>query len=253
MTKMIRASFYKMFHDKASTLCLVGTALWTLLIIWFIIWFINWPTDHGLNLMDSELLVKFWRDVFSMQSVSVPLLTGMIVLFSAEFKDQSWKLVIAKGVSQAEYYFVKLLCCLWLEIKICFFVTMTATLVGWGSMNMPMNGVMLGTIFQYFVGQCIAHAPMTVLAYTVVFLIRTPEVASSFNILLLFFGSLLLRKLEGAFGLGNVLTGVWAFEQYQFVVFNGPIEWIYVGTIFGAYLMVCGLIVCVSSARRDLA
>ena len=249
MTKMIRASFYKMYQDKASALCLVGTALWTLLIIWFI----NWPTDNGLNLMDPEQLVKYWREVFSSQSVSVPFLTGIIILFSAEFKDQSWKLVIAKGVSQAEYYFVKLLCCLTLEVRICFFVTLTATLVGWGSMNMPMSGAMLWTIFLYFVGQCIAHAPMTVLAYTVVFLFRNPEVASTFNILLLFFGSLLLRKLGGAFGIGNALAGIWAFEQYQFVVFGGPTEWIYVGIIFLAYLVVCGLVVCVSSARRDLA
>ena len=249
MTKMIRAAFYKMYQDKASALCLVGTALWTLLIIGFI----NWAPEDGLNLMVPEHLAKYWREVFSMQSVSIPLLTGMTVLFSAEFKDQSWKLVIAKGVSQAEYYFVKLLCCLWLEVQVCFAATLTATLVGWGSMNMPMSGAMLWTIFLYFVGQCIAHAPMTVLAYTVVFLFRNPEVASTFNILLLFFGSLLLRKLGGAFGIGNALTGIWAFEQYQFVVFGGPTEWIYVGIIFLAYLVVCGLVVCVSSARRDLA
>ena len=248
MTKMIRASFYKMFQDKASVYCLVGTVLWTLLIIWFI----NWPTDDGLKLMNPENLEKFWREVISMQSVSIPLLISMIVLFSAEYKDQSWKLVIAKGVSQAEYYFVKLLCCLTLQVKICFFAILTATLVGWGSMSMPMNGAMLGAIFRYFAGQCVAHAPVTVFAFTVIFLLRNPEVASAVNVLLLVFGGTLLSKLEKAYQLGNALTGIWAFDQFQYVVFDGEVAWAHVGIIFLAYLAVCGLTVSITSAHRDI-
>ncbi|MBQ3905282.1 MAG: hypothetical protein II743_00795 [Lachnospiraceae bacterium] len=249
MKNVIRASLYKMFHDKALRICLVGTAIWALLVSVML----TWAADGEMGLSDPWLLAKYWRDFISYHSINIPLLTSVAVLLSAEYKDQSWRLWIAKGISQLSYYFTKLLCALTLVIMISFIAILTGAVFGVLALGMPMSGLFVLTMLKFFAGQCIAHMTVAVLGFTLVFLLRNGDIASCINMLLLVFGTMVLSKLEKAWELGEVLTGAWAFGQFEYATFGLGIDLMRLLVVFVSYLAVCSLIAFLIATHRDVS
>lgn len=247
MRKAIKASLYKMFHDRALWICLAGTILWSVVAAYMQ----SWIADGQMNLTDPFLKAKYFRDVISYHCINVPLLTSMILLFSAEYKDRSWKLMIAKGMTQTGYYFAKLLCNLTLMVMISFCALVTGAAVGVLALGMPFDGALAAMTLQFFAGQCIAHGTVTILCFTIIFVMKNGEVSSCVNMLLLILGTMALAKMQAAMEWGDALTGAWAFSQFEYVVFGGETSWLRLSLVFVAYMAVCGLVV-LFAARRDV-
>lgn len=245
---MIRASFYKLFHDKATWICLAGTVVWSLQVGLALIWI----ADEKPDLSDVMALEKFWMDFINYQAAMIPLLVSSIVLFTSEYKDKSWKLLIAKGASQAGYFFAKLLCILCLEVLICTIAILTGAAFTMLYLSVPMSAAYIGLVLRYLVAQLIAHGTMAVLILTVSFLVRNSEVSSSINMILMIFGTMALSKLEGALKIGDALTGCWAFAQHFHISFCGDSAWSRLILVFVGYLAVCSLAAILFSARRDV-
>ena len=248
MKHMIRASFYKLFHDKATWISLVGTVVWSLLVASMI----AWSADARLDLSDAYALEKYWRDFMSFHAIKIPLFVSSIVLFTTEFKDKSWKLLIARGISRSSYYFSKLLCILALTVMISFVAMMTGAAFGACALDMQVSGTFAVEFLRYVVLQTVAHCTAAILILAVYFLVRNGEISSSINMLILIFGTMALSKLEGALSLGDTLTGSWAFAQSMFVSFTGQGECIRILLVFVAYLVICSLTVLLLERRRDV-
>ena len=248
MKHVIRASFYKLFHDKATWISLAGTAVWSL----FVGSMIAWSADAKLDLSDVHALEKFWRDFMSFHAIKIPLLVSSIVLFATEFKDKSWKLLIARGISRSSYFFSKLLCILALTVMISFVAMMTGAAFGACALGMQVSGAFAGEFLRYVVLQTVAHGTAAILILAVYLLIRNGEISSSINMLLLIFGTMALSKLEGALSLGDILTGSWAFAQSMFVSFTGRGEYVRILVVFVTYFVICSLAVLLLERRRDV-
>lgn len=248
MKNMIRASFYKLFHDKATWISLAGTAAWSL----FVSVMLTWIADGKLDASDAMVAEKYWRDFMGYHAVTVPLLVSSIVLFTSEFKDKSWKLFVARGISKVGYYFSKLPCILTLTVMLTFVAIAVGAGYGVAALRMQFNAVFAVLLIRYFVLQLVAHGTAAVLILTIYFLIKISEVSSSVNTVLLMFGTMALSKIETALSLGDALTGSWAFAQPLRVSFAGTYEWIRILIVFVAYLAACSLAVILFGVRGDV-
>ncbi|MBQ9489424.1 MAG: ABC transporter permease [Lachnospiraceae bacterium] len=248
MKHMIRASFYKLFHDKATWIGLVGTAVWSLLVGSMI----AWSADAKLDLSDTYALEKYWRDFMAFHAIRIPLLVSASTLFTTEFKDKSWKLLIARGISKTSFFFSKVLCILVLTIMISFVAITTGAAYGTCALGMQTDGAFAGNLFRYFLLQTVAHGTAAILILAISFLIKIGEISSSLNMVLMIFGTMVLSKLEGALSLGDALTGSWAFAQPMLISFTGQSEWIRILIVFAAYLILCSLAVLLVERSRDI-
>ena len=248
MKNMIRASFYKLFHDKATWISLAGTAAWSL----FVSVMLTWIADGKLNASGAMATEKYWRDFMGYHAVMVPLLVSSIVLFTSEFKDKSWKLFVARGISRAGYYFSKLPCILTLAVMLSFVAITIGAAYGVVVLGMQFNAILAVLLLRYFMLQSVAHGTAAVLILTIYFLIKVSEVSSSINTILLMFGTMALSKIETALSLGDALTGVWAFAQPLRVSFAGADDWIWILIVFAAYLAACSLAVILFCVRGDV-
>ena len=248
MKHMIRASFYKLFHDRSTWIGLAGTAVWSLLVSSMI----AWSADAKLDLSDAYALEKYWRDYMSFHAIRIPLLVIASTLFTTEFKDKSWKLLIARGISKTSFFFSKVLCILVLTIMICFVAITTGTAYGMCALSMRTDGVFAGNLIRYFLLQTVAHGTPAILILAISFLIKNGEISSSLNMILMIFGTMVLSKLESALSLGNALTGCWAFAQPMYISFTGQSEWIRILIMFVAYFIFCSLVVLLVERHRDI-
>ena len=248
MKNVIRASFHKMFHDKAFWVSLAGTAGWSV----FIGMALTWIADAKLDVTDVSVVEKYWRDFLGFYVVSIPLLVSSTVLFTSEFKDKSWKLLVARGISKTKIYFAKMLCMLLLSTLITFVAILTGAIYSVAALGVPMSVAYAVSVLKYFALQAIAHGTAAVFVLSVYHLIKASEVSSSLNMILLVFGTMALSKIEDALSLGDALTGCWAFAQHACVSFVGPSDWIHVVVTFAAYLIVCSLAVIVLTSRGDV-
>ena len=248
MKHMIRASFYKLFHDKATWIGLVGTVAWSLLTGSMI----AWSADTKLDLSDAYALEKYWRDFMSFHAIRIPLLVSAMALFTAEFKDKSWKLLIARGISKTSFFFSKVLCILVLTMMISFVAIVSGAAYGVTALGMQTDGAFMGNLFQYYLLQTVAHGTAAILILAISFLIKTGEISSSLNAILLIFGTMALSKMESALSLGAALTGSWAFAQSMLVSFTGQSEWIRLIIVFAAYFIICSLAVLLFERHRDI-
>lgn len=248
MKNVIRASFYKLFRDKATWISMAGTAAWSL----FIGLMLTWIADGKLDASDVMGREKYWRDFIGYHAVTVPLLVSSIVLFTSEFKDKSWKLLVARGISKVGYYYSKLLCILTLTVMISFVATLFGAIFGVAAVGMTFDAAFAGLLIKYFVCQSIAHGTAAVLILTIFFWVKNSEVSSSVNMVLLMFGTMALSKIETALSLGDALTGGWAFAQPLRISFAGAKEWLHVLIVFAAYLMACSLTVILFGVRGDV-
>ena len=248
MKNMIRASFYKLFHDKATWISLAGTAVWSL----FVSMMLTWIADGKLDASDAMTAEKYWRDFMGYHAVMVPLLISSIILFTSEFKDKSWKLFVARGISRAGHYFSKLPCILTLAVMLSFVAIAFGAVYGVVMLGMQFNAAFAILLLRYFMLQSVAHGTAAVLILTIYFLIKVSEVSASINTVLLMFGTMALSKIETALSLGDALTGGFAFAQPLRVSFAGANEWIRILIVFAAYLVACSLAVILFGVRGDV-
>ncbi|MBR3469813.1 MAG: ABC transporter permease [Lachnospiraceae bacterium] len=248
MKNMIRASFYKLFHDKATWISLAGTAVWSL----YVCVMLTWIADGKLDVSDAVGAEKYWRDFMGYHGVMVPLLISSIVLFTSEFKDKSWKLFVARGIPRAGYYFSKLPCILTLTVMLSFVAIAFGAAYGVAKLGMQCNGVFVILLIRYFLLQTVAHGTAAVLILTIFFLIKIGEVSASVNAVLLMFGTMALSKIETALSLGDALTGAFAFAQPLRVSFSGADEWVRILIVFVAYFVACSLAVLLLGVRGDV-
>ena len=248
MRNMIKASFYKMFHDKALRVILVCAAIGVYLYVGF------WcrATDAELLPMD-----QFTNELYAypfLGGFMIPIIVGVLVLFSTEFKDQSWKLMIAKGCSLKDYYFAKLLCCLTLEVMISFVVILATTFLGAGVYGMPIGGDVFKSIVIFFFAQCLANASLTVLVYTLLFIIRNGAIAACFCALTYVFGGRMIAMTEEMLNMEvyGPLYGIWVTGQYRYAYFNEKPDWIFMAFVLLGYLLACSLAALVLTRNRDV-
>jgi len=247
MKRLMKASFYKMLHDRALWICLGGTVLWTLLTATML----SWIADGQVDFADPLAVMKYWRDLVSYHCINVPLLIGMVLLFSAEYKDGSWKLMIAKGIPQMGYFFAKLLGSLILMVLISVCALLTGEIYGVWALGMPFDAAVAVSLLKFTTGQCIAHGTVTILCFTILFAERNGEAASCTSMLLMVLGTMALSKMQNALGWGDALTGSWAFGQFEYVLFGGEGAWLRLLLVFAAYLVICGAAAWIMT-RRDV-
>lgn len=248
MKNMIRASFFKLFHDKAIWISLAGTVAWSLFLCFALIWI----SDGKLILTNFVTMERYWRDFIGYHAIMVPLLVSSIVLFTSEFKDRSWKLFIARGISKASFYFSKVPVILFLTALICFVSILTGAVFSLAALGAPMSKLYLGFVLRFYCLQVIAHGTAAILILSISFLIKVSEISSSLNMVLLVLGTMALSKLEGALFLGDALTGSWAFAQPLRVCFAQWNDVLRFVLTFAVYLVVCSLVVILFTARRDV-
>lgn len=248
MKNMIRASFYKLFHDGVTWISLAGTVIWSL----FIGMMVRWIGDAGTGSQELIAAEKYWNDFIGYHAVMIPLLVSSIVLFTTEFKDKSWKLLVARGISKTAFYFSKLLCILTLTVMLSIVAVITGAIFGVAALGMQFDAAFAGRVLWFCIWQTVTHCTAAVLLLTVYFLIKVSEVSSAVNMLLLMFGTRALSKIENAASLGDALTGSWAFAQPLRVSFTGESDHLRILIVFAAYLIICSLAAVLFGVRGDV-
>ena len=132
---------------------------------------LTWIADGKLNASDAMAAEKYWRDFMGYHAVMVPLLVSSIVLFTSEFKDKSWKLFVAKGISRTGYYFSKLPCILTLAVMLSFVAITIGAAYGVAVLGLQFNAILAVLLIRYFMLQSVAHGTAAVLILTIYFLL----------------------------------------------------------------------------------
>ncbi len=247
MLNVTKASLYKMFHDKAFWLCLAGTVAWAMVVIAAQV-----LTAGSRGISDVSQLANRWQGFIGLHSIEVPLIMSAVVLFSGEFRDKSWKLLIAKGISKASFYASKLISILTLTVIISFVSIMTTAIANVVVLHATLDGTYVMNCLTFFMGECLAHLTIATVVLAVIFLVRLGEIAAIISMFLMVFGYVIFHAVEMALGFGEVITDFWAFSQTAFVDFGGAIHWGKLGIVFLGYLTVCSVIVIASMALRDI-
>lgn len=248
MKNMIKASFFKLFHDKAFWFSLVGTVAWSLFLGMALVWI----RDGKLVLTDFVAMENYWRDFIGYHAIMVPLLMSSVVLFTAEFKDKSWKLFVARGISKTSFYFSKVPVILFLTVMLCTVSFLTATVFSMAVLGAPVSKFYLELVLRYYLHQVIAHCTAAIFILAVSFLIKVSEISSSVNVVLLMLGTMALSKIEGALFLGDALTERWAFAQPLIISFMRKNDVLQLILTFAVYFVVCSLLVILFTVRRDV-
>ena len=247
MLNAVRASFYKMFHDKAFLISIGGTVCWAVIVI-----LAQLLTSKARGITDVSQLANRWYGFIGLHSIEVPLIISAAITFSGEFKDKSWKLLIAKGISRTSYFLSKLISMACLTVIICF-VSILATAVGNVVLlhaTMDLNYVV--NVFAFFLGETVAHLSIAVLTITVICIVKRGEIAVMICLALMVLGYVILHGIESALSLGEVITDYWAFSQTGFVEFAGAVSWGRLFITLLGYLVVCSLIAITILNHKDV-
>ena len=247
MLNAMRASFYKMFRDKAFGLCLIGTAGWALVVIMAQV-----LTSHARGIEDVSQLANRWYGFIGLHVIEVPLIISAVLLFSGEFRDRSWKLLIAKGISKTSYFLSKLVSMLCLTMILSFISILTLAICNVILLHATMDASYVGNVIKFFLGETLAHFSIAVLVIALICIIKRGEIASIISMFLMVFGYVMLSGVEKAFSLGEVITDFWAFSQTAFVEFNGPVAWGRILISFLGYLVICSLAAIAFLSRKDI-
>ena len=247
MLKVTKASLYKMFHDRALWLCLVGTVAWAMIVITAQV-----MTASARGISDVSQLANRWYGFIGLHSIEVPLILCAVLLFSSEYRDKSWRLLIARGISTTNFYVSKLICMLLLTVIISFTSIMTTAIANVVILHAPFHAAYVIEVLRFFAAECIAHLTIAVLVLTVIFLVRRGEITVMLSMFFMVFGYPILLGLEETIGIDSVITDAWAFSQTAFVEFAGPAEWLRLCVTFVGYLVVCSLLVIGFLKCRDI-
>lgn len=247
MLNVIRASFYKMFRDKAFGICMAGSAAWALIVIMAQV-----LTSSARGITDVSELVNRWYGFIGLHVIEVPLIISAVLLFTGEFRNKSWKLLIAKGISRTSYFFSKLISMACLTVIICFISILTLAIGNVLLLHAGMNAAYVGHVLVFFLGQVLAHLSIAVLTMAIICIVKRGEIASIICLFLMVFGYVTLSGVEKAFSIGEVITDFWAFSQTAFVEFNGPILWGRLFTSFLGHLVICSLIAITFLKCKDV-
>lgn len=247
MLNAMRASFYKLFHDKAFGICLTGTVAWALIVIMAQV-----LTSHSRGIEDVSQLANRWYGFIGLHVIEVPLIVSAVLLFSGEFRDRSWKLLIAKGISKTSYFFSRLISMLCLTVIISFVSILTIAICNVVLLHATMNAAYVGNVIKFFLGETAAHLSIAVLTVTLICIMKRGEIASIICLFLMVFGYVTLSGVEKAFSLGEVLTDFWAFSLTGFVEFDGPVAWGKILIAFLGYVVICSLIAIAFLNHKDI-
>ena len=247
MLKVTKASLYKMFHDRALWLCLVGTVAWAMIVITAQV-----MTASARGISDVSQLANRWYGFIGLHSIEVPLILCAVLLFSSEYRDKSWRLLIARGISTTNFYVSKLICMLLLTVIISFTSIMTTAIANVVILHAPFSMAYVGEVLRFFVAECLAHLTIAVFVLTVIFLVRRGEIAVMISLFFMMYGYVILFGLEEAFGIDAILTDAWVYSQTAYVEFGGYVDWLRLCVTFVCYLVVCSLLVTCFLKCRDI-
>ncbi|MBQ1850354.1 MAG: ABC transporter permease [Lachnospiraceae bacterium] len=247
MLNVTKASVYKMFHDKAFWICMAGTVAWAIVVIMAQV-----MTSGARGLTDVSQLANRWYGFVGLHCVEVPLIISAVILFTGEYRDKSWKLFIAKGISRASYYFAKLICMLLLTVIITFLSLMTVAISNIVVLHAAFDVAYVWNVLQYILGQTLAHCSIAMMILMVISITKRGEIASILSLGMMIFGYVMLHGVESAMGLGEAVTDAWAFSMTAFVEFAGPTQWGRLLVAILGYLVVCSLVVITWISRRDI-
>lgn len=247
MLNAMRASFYKMFRDRAFIPCLAGTIFWSVIVIMAQI-----LTSSSRGIQDLSELANRWYGFIGLHAIEVPLIVSAVLLFSGEFRDKSWKLLIAKGISRTSYFLSKLVSMLCLTLIISFLSIMTLAIGNVSLLHATMNAAYVGNVLLFFLGQTIAHFSIAAVTIMVICIVKRGEIASMLCLMLMVLGYAILHGLENALSAGEVITDYWAFSQTAFVDFAGVTLWGRICIACLGYLTACSVITITFLNHRDI-
>ncbi|MBR6477436.1 MAG: hypothetical protein IKS85_03210, partial [Lachnospiraceae bacterium] len=184
--------------------------------------------------------------------IVLPFIVCIVLFFTSEYKDHSWKLLIAKGVSKVSYYVSRLLS----AFALAFIISGVAILSGI-TCDLTMFGGKLSAgylwnVLTFAVGQGYANCVIATLVLSLSMIIKSGEIAAFLSSCMLVFGYYFLHKLEVAMNWGEALTSVWAFDLSAYMLFGEPMNWGWVTIVFLAYLAVFSAITLFVLSRRDV-
>ncbi|MBP5281272.1 MAG: ABC transporter permease [Lachnospiraceae bacterium] len=247
MLNVVKASFYKMFHDKAFWISLAGTAGWALVVIAAQV-----LTSKTRGITDLSQLANRWYGFIGLHSIEVPLIFSAVVLFSGDFRDKSWKLLIAKGITKTSYFLSKLISMLCLTTIISFISILTIAICNVVILHAPMDAAYVGNVLLYFLGQTLAHFSIAVLVITVICIVKRGEIASAVCMVMMVLGYVILHGIESSLAFGEVITDHWAFSQTAFVEFGGAANWGRLFITFLGYLVICSAFTILYLKHKDV-
>ncbi|MBE5861519.1 MAG: hypothetical protein E7295_01560 [Lachnospiraceae bacterium] len=247
MLNALRASFYKMFRDKAFVLCLVGTVCWSVVVI-----MAQMLTSHARGIADVSELANRWYGFIGLHAIEVPLIISAVLLFSGEFRDKSWKLLIAKGISKTSYFFSKLISMLCLTVIISFLSIMTLAIGNVVLLHATMDAAYVRNVLLFFLGQTIAHFSIAIVTIMVICIVKRGEIVSMICLMMMVLGYVILHGLENALSMGEQITDYWAFSQTAFVDFGGVTNWGRICIAFLGYLVACSAITITFLKHKDI-
>lgn len=246
MLNAMRASFYKMFRDKAFAFCLLGTACWSIIVIMAQVF-----TSSARGIADVSELANRWYGFIGLHAIEVPLIISAVLLFSGEFRDKSWKPLIAKGISKTSYFLSKLISMLCLTVILCFVSILTLAIGNVVLLHATMDSSYIGNVLLFFLGQTIAHCSIAIVTIMVICIVKRGEIASILCLMMVL-GYVILRGLENALSLGELITDYWAFSQTAFVDFGMVTNWGRIFITFLGYLVVCSVITITFLKSKDI-
>jgi len=226
---------------------MAGTVAWAIVVIMAQV-----LTSSARGIADTSQLANRWYGFIGLHCVEVPLIISAVILFTGEYRDKSWKLFIAKGITRASYYFAKLICMLLLTVIITFTSLMTVAISNIIVLHAAFDGAYVWNVLQYILGQILAHCSIGAVVMMVICLTKRGEIASIVSLGMMIFGYVMLHGIETAMGLGEVVTDAWAFSMTAFVDFGGPTQWGRLIVALLGYLVVCSLVVIAWISRRDI-
>ena len=247
MLNVMRASFYKMFRDKVFWISIAGTACWAMIVIMAQV-----LTSKARGISDVSQLANRWYGFIGLHSIEIPLIISAVLLFSGEFRDRSWKLLIAQGISKTSYFFSKLISMLCLTVIISFVSILTLAIGNVALLHATMDASYVGNVLKFFWGETIAHFSIAVLTIMIICIVKRGEIASMICLFLMIFGYVIFHGLEAALSLGEVITDFWAFSQTAYVDFEGTVLWGRIVLSFLGYLAACSLISVLFLKNRDV-
>lgn len=236
-----------MFHDRALWICLAGTVAWAMVVI---IAQVMTASTRGIS--DVSQLANRWYGFIGLHSIEVPLILCAVLLFTGEYHDKSWRLLIARGISTTDFYVSKLICMLLLTVIVSFTSIMTTAIANIVILHAPFSMVYVGEVLRFFVAECLAHLTIAVFVLMVIFLVRRGEIAVMISMFFMVFGFVILKGLEEAFGIDAFFKDVWVYSQTAYVEFAGPVQWLRLCVTFVCYLVVCSLLVIGLLKCRDI-
>lgn len=247
MMNAIRASFYKMFHDKSFGLSLIFTALWGLTIGG-----VRYLTMGTRGISDVSQTSPFWGAYLGGHPIVLPLIVCIVLFFTGEYKDHSWKLLIAKGVSKVSYYVSRVISVITLSFIISAVAVLSGMICDLTAYGGSFSAGYLFDCVKFALGQGYANSVVAILVLSVSMIIKSGEIAAFISSCMLVFGYYFLNKLQIAMNLGEILTDVWAFDLSAFAEFGEPGNWGWISLMLLLYLVVFGGITIFVLGHRDV-